>query len=293
MCGAGDSAAAYDLIAAIAARDYAAIYGTVRDLVMSSRDLSVFFRELIEGYRDLTVMKTAKNAVEYLDLTDSEAERLRELSSLFTMEQLIHHSGILEDAFGRMQRAGASRRAVAELALTRLCDPKLSSGEEALMARISELENALALLRSGADLPPAPAPKAAKKPAPVKETAPAPLPPEDEPKAVAPPTAEKVSYRAFGGWREVTEELGRRNASMAAPLNGSSAAISSEGKLVVRVGNAFFLTLLNKEESLATIRAVASSLSGTPVASVEIQSAGAKKSDSILEELERALAENH
>ncbi len=293
VCGAGDSAAAYDLIAAIAARDYAAIYGTVRDLVMSSRDLSVFFRELIEGYRDLTVMKTAKNAVEYLDLTDSEAERLRELSSLFTMEQLIHHSGILEDAFGRMQRAGASRRAVAELALTRLCDPKLSSGEEALMARISELENALALLRSGADLPSAPAPKAAQKPAPVKETAPAPLPPEDEPKAVAPSTAEKVSYRAFGGWREVTEELGRRNASMAAPLNGSSAAISSEGKLVVRVGNAFFLTLLNKEESLATIRAVASSLSGTPVASVEIQSAGAKKSDSILEELERALAENH
>ncbi len=294
VCGAGDSAAAYDLIASIAARDYTAIYGAIRDLVMSSRDLSVFFRELIDGYRDLTLIKTAKNAADYLDLTDSEAERLRELSSLFSMEQLIYHSEILEDAYGRMQRAGASRRAVAELALTRLCDPKLSSGEEALLARISELEAALALLRGGAE-PPA-APRAPKPPAQRAAPAPgAPVPakaavPENEPRAAH--AEDKVSYRAFAGWREVTEELGRRNASMAAPLNGSSAAISSEGHLVVRVGNAFFLTLLNKEESLATIRAVASSLSGVAVASVEIQSTGTKKSDSVLEELERALAEN-
>lgn len=290
VCGAGDSAAAYDLIASVAKRDYSAIYGAIRDLVMSSRDLSVFFRELIEGYRDLTLIKTAKNAAEYLDLTDSEVERLRELSSLFTMEQLIYHSEILEDAFGRMQRAGASRRAVAELALTRLCDPKLSTGEEALLARISELESSLALLRSGAPLPQAPAPEAA----PAAKAAPPPKTeaPKAGPKAVSAPIADKVTYRAFGGWREVTEELGRKNASMAAPLNGSSAAISSEGHLVVRVGNAFFLTLLNKEESLAAIRAVASSLAGTPVASVEIQSATAKKTDSILEELERALSEN-
>ena len=78
---------------------------------------------------------------------------------------------------------------------------------------------------------------------------------------------------------------------MAAPLNGSRAAISGDGHLVVRVGNAFFLTLLNKEESLATVRAVATGVSGVPVTSVEIQTETAKKNHSILGELERALAD--
>ena len=89
----------------------------------------------------------------------------------------------------------------------------------------------------------------------------------------------------------MTEEISRQAPSMAAPLNGSRAAISQDGHLVVRVGNAFFLTLLNKEESLATIRAVATGVSGVPVITVEVQTETAQKSDSILGELERALAE--
>ena len=63
ICGAGDRMATYALIEAIAARDYPAVYGTVRDLVMSSRDLTVFWRDLIDAYRDITVIKTAKNGV--------------------------------------------------------------------------------------------------------------------------------------------------------------------------------------------------------------------------------------
>ncbi len=289
VCGAGDREAGYALMEAVADRDYAKIYGTVRDLVMSSRDLTVFWRDLIDCTRDMTVMKTAKNAAEYLDLTDAETERLRELSARFTMEQLVYHARILEEAYGRMQRAGASRRAIAELALTRLCEPRLSTGEESLLARIAELENGMALLRSGGAPIPTPKktpPPEAEKPDAVelKKAEVAPL------ASTAAPTGEPT-YRAFTGWREVTEEIGRQTASMAAPLNGSRAAISGDGHLVVRVGNAFFLTLLNKEEALATIRAVATGVSGVPVASVEIQTETAKKSDSILGELERALAE--
>lgn len=290
VCGAGDREAGYALMEAVADRDYARIYGTVRDLVMSSRDLTVFWRDLIDCTRDMTVMKTAKNAAEYLDLTDAECERLRGLCARFTMEQLVYHARILEEAYGRMQRAGASRRAIAELALTRLCEPRLSTGEESLLARIAELENGMALLRSGA------APMTTPKKAVPSKTSPpeAPLSEAKEPTPTEAPTVAPTgepTYRAFAGWREVTEEIGRQAPSMAAPLNGSRAAISGDGHLVVRVGNAFFLTLLNKEESLATVRAVATGVSGVPVTSVEIQTETAKKNHSILGELERALAD--
>lgn len=281
VCGAGDRMASYALVEAIAARDYETIYGTVRDLVMSSRDLAVFWRDLIDAYRDMMVLKTAKNAAAYLDLTDAEAERLAALAPRFSMEQLIFASRILEDALVRMQRAGAPRRATAELALTRLCEPKLSGGEEALLARLSELEGRLMRLQSApaADCvpPPPPTPEAKKK------EAPAPAP---KPKAEAP------VYRPFPGWREIAEELAVGNPALRAPLASSRAAISGDGQLVVSVDNPFFETLLNREEARTAIRLAAGGASELPITSVEIKSLNVKNgSNTILGELARALSE--
>ena len=86
VCGSGDRTLCYALIEAISRRDYETIYGTIRDLVMSSRDLAVFWRDLIDGYRDMMVAKTAQNAAQYLDLTDAETERLRALADGFSLE---------------------------------------------------------------------------------------------------------------------------------------------------------------------------------------------------------------
>ncbi len=287
ICGAGDRMATYALIEAIAARDYPAVYGTVRDLVMSSRDLTVFWRDLIDAYRDLTVIKTAKNAAEYLDLTDSEEEKLRALAAGFSMEQLMHHSRVLEEALSRMQRMGAGARSTAELALTRLCDPKLATGEEALLARLAELEAKVAGLRAGAplDAPVKEAPKAQKKEA-------APAPERTEPEVRAEKPAPAVSYRAFGSWREVVEEVGRMKPALAAPMASARAAVSSEGHLVVNVENPFFRTLLDREEAKSLIRATAESVGEMAIPSVEIRYDTKNKDNStILSELERALAE--
>ena len=294
VCGVGDRMAGYALVEAIAARDYATIYGTVRDLVMSSRDLSVFWKDLIDCYRDMMVIKTAGNAAEYLDLTDAELSRLRDIAAKFSMEQLVYHSHVLEDAYGRMQRIGATRRATAELALTRLCEPRLATGEEALLARLVELENKLSLLKSSGVAAPATA-VAAPESAPVApsvSSAPAAAPAAPPPASSATELPPEERYRAFGGWREVIEEIGRVSPALAGPLAGSRAAISGVGHLVLSVGNPFFLTLLSREEARATIRATAERIGEVAVSSVEIKNINSKNgSNSILGELERALAE--
>lgn len=302
VCGAGDRMAGYALVEAIAARAYDTIYSTIRDLVMSSRDLTVFWRDLIDCYRDMMVVKTAGNAAEYLDLTDAELVRLREIASKFSQEQLIYHSKVLEDAYSRMQRGGVARRATAELALTRLCDPRLSSGEEALLARIADVENKLALLRTAgvtASVPASPMPQEEDNTSPVASPARASAsePSAAQSSAAEQPTAPAAvkpedAYRPFPGWREVVEEVGQLAPALAGPLGGSRAALSGVGHLVVSVGNPFFLTLLSRDEARATIRATAERVGEVTVVSVEIRNSNAKNgSNSILGELERALAE--
>ena len=228
----------------------------------------------------------------------AEEERLRGLASRLSMEQLLYHSRVLEEALGRMQRATLPRRATAEIALTRLCDPKLATGEEALLARIADLERKLNLLRTGAPLPSQAAPASASAPqAPAasekgvaREAAGVPSSPANA--AVVRTDTAEPSYRAFAGWREVVEEIARANPALAAPLSSSRAAISPTGHLVISVGNSFFLTVLNREEARATIRATAESIGEVTVTAVEVKNINtANGSDTILGELERALAE--
>ena len=51
-----------------------------------------------------------------------------------------------------MQRAQNSKRSIAEIALTRMCDAKASSSPEALALRIEELERELSKLKFGAPI---------------------------------------------------------------------------------------------------------------------------------------------
>ena len=101
-----------------------------------------------------------------------------------------------------------------------------------------------------------------------------------------------MEYRAFNGWQEVIEEVTKVKPPLSAPLNGSRAAISPDGVLVVRVGNPFFLTLLSREEARATVRAIAAAVGDAPISSIEFQASAPKEaSNSILDALENALRE--
>ena len=126
---------------AVVNKDYETIFASVNEVVQSSRDITVFWQDLISVYRDLLIIKTSKNAAEYLDLTDSEIKVMSALAQKFSREQLSYHCSLLEDAYFSMQKANSIRRIVAELTLIKMCDVSLSTTTESLLARISALEN--------------------------------------------------------------------------------------------------------------------------------------------------------
>jgi DNA polymerase III gamma/tau subunit len=96
--GSGDRAMVYKLVEALGKSDYDTVYTVIRDTVMKSGDISVFWQELIDSYRDLMVVKNSSNAKSYLDLTDVEYKNLVNIASLFTMPHLAYHASLLESA---------------------------------------------------------------------------------------------------------------------------------------------------------------------------------------------------
>ena len=79
------------VVSAIVEKDYETIFAAVEDVVRSSRDVTVFWQDLISVYRDLLIVKSSSRASSYLDLTDSETEALTSLAAKFTTETLSYN----------------------------------------------------------------------------------------------------------------------------------------------------------------------------------------------------------
>lgn len=133
-----------DVARAIADKNFEFLFKQIDAVVTSSKDIMVFWQDLISLYRDLLVVKTVRDSAKYLDLTDFETKNLASLADRFTREMLIYHCKMLEEALASMQMSGAVKRIIAELCFVKMCDDNLSTSNEALLFRLSKLEAKLA-----------------------------------------------------------------------------------------------------------------------------------------------------
>lgn len=147
--GSGNRDSAYKIVEAVGKSEFDVVYSIIDEIVMKSGDLSVFWQEIIDTYRDMMVLKNSKNAKAYLDLTDMEYAYLSKIAESFTSPRLSYHVTILESAMADMQRAFNSKRSIAEIALTRMCDPRLVTSMESLVLRVEELEKSISILKLG------------------------------------------------------------------------------------------------------------------------------------------------
>ena len=259
VLGSGNRAVTEKMVTAVLDRDYHAIYAQVAEEVMSSRDLTVFFRDILDYYRDLLVAKTTKNTKEYLDLTEDEAARLQSIAERFSLGTLLYHSKLLEEAQAEMLRADSSRRTIVELTFTRMCEPKLSFTQESLLARIEALENEVSRLKYAGNIKAdgksepisVPAPEKKVPPAPAAKSAPAPT----APAPVAQADGGKPVYRLMGTWSEIVEKVASGKPSLRSFLDTAKAYRSSDGKAyLIRVNSPFSAKMLARPETEAALK---------------------------------------
>ncbi len=279
---------------AIVDKNYNVIFDTIDHVVSSSKDLSVFWQDLLSIYRDLLVMKTTSKASKYLDLTEVEAEALASLAARFSKETLISHCKMLDSAFYNMQKSNASKRTVAEIALVRMCDESLNPSYDALLSRLSQAEDAIKRLSlslsasshsvaanwTGSDegsFPPATeGQKEASRP-----DASAPVLPNATEKAKSAPNAALSAAESKGSLEnapltpssaseasasrptlrplrckmEVAEKLAATDIPAASFLKSAHVFETAEGKILIRLSNDFAVTMLSRPQTRNALRA--------------------------------------
>ena len=275
--GSGNRAEISTLINAILVSDYSTVYKTVADICSNSRDISVFFGDIIGFYRDMMVVKTGIGAKDYLDLTDVEYNDLADTAAKFSMETLVYHSSVLEKAVADMNRPGLQKRAVAELALTRLCEPSLTSSYDALLARISSLEGEVSRLKLGISNVKMSEKSQEKMRKYKAEDMPNVLN-DCEEKTDSSTSGDKtkdkstasVSSEPLPFWSEVVEKTAKIKPSLAGCLANSSAVRTSDGKIIIGLKSAFFKAKTSAPDSLAIIADIISDISGTTISGSDI-----------------------
>ena len=249
--GSGNRESAFRIIDAVGKSNFDEVYSIINDIVMKSGDISVFWQEIIDSYRDIMIVKNSDRAKIYLDLTDAEYASLSAIASGYTMAKLTYHVSLLEGAMADMQRAINSKRAIAEIALTRMCDSRLSESPESVALRIEELEKAVKMLRLGVPTPTLEVAAETQKTVIKAEKV--------EQKVETPKTAEKKvggSMALYSDWGTALKKISELKRSLSAGFAGASVYTDGAGHFVMKMSGFFSTKLKSSDTDMAIIRGI-------------------------------------
>ena len=285
-----------ETVRAIAAQDYDKLFSMIDAVVQSSKDIAIFWQDLIGLYREMLVLRTAKDAAAYLDLTDSELVAMQEVAKPFKSSTLLYHCTLLEQALLSMQRANAIKRIVAESTLVRMCDPELQTSPEALLARIAALEDKITFGQVA--LAPTPAPQAVgamsdrpsvepKSESPAQTASPtqsmpvgsiheSPVPPAPTAPRIpklkkTEPAGEKRTLRPLRVWAQVLDKMTKAN-PLAAGFYYAAKAYSDEGgNVVLKFTSDFDIQMAQSYNAVPTLCSILSGLLNANVTPAQVK----------------------
>ncbi len=236
----------FELCDCIIQKDAAKALDIVNKLYNDSCDMERLITELTSHFRNLMISKAVKNFQDMIICAEGEIEIIRHQSAKTTLATIMSCIDILTSTAATMKQ-GANRRTSAELCIIKLCTPSLDSDINALLRRISELENAVATGSISVKAEPAvqkpvptpiqpnveavSAPKTEEKIQPEEEVPlpePPPIPEEEN------PVPQSTGTIPFGNWPEVLEQLFAKDKSLIAMLTGSSAFIHQGKYLLIK-----------------------------------------------------------
>ena len=150
-----------------------------------------------------------------------------------------------------MQRAINSKRSIAEITLTRMCDTRLAATNEALVLRIEELEKTVRMLKMGVPMTSTPENAQEQKPKKPEE--------KNEQKiknTEKTDTKAEKSFAIYGQWGPALRKLSEIKKSLSVGFSGASVYTDGSGKFVIKMSGFFADKLKDDPTDLAIIRGV-------------------------------------
>lgn len=264
----------FHLTDAVQRQDASAALELIDRLYASSKDMVRLCEELSSHFRNLMLIKTMKNPKALLAVTESEYEELEKQARAVSIESILHAIDTLQATLEKMFRGG-DRRIEFELAMLRLCSPRLDSSPQALLRRIEALEQRAPQQAGAPPLKPAAdsqpdAPKAAKPVAPAEEPSSEKAPEPPEPlKQKSEPHAEpeqllgelRADAEQLAEWPEIIQALKNYSHTIAAAFNGSTAYVSGD-YVLIDAPNEIAFKLLRKPEQRENMRRAIQQVTG-------------------------------
>ena len=246
-------------------QDAAGALAQVDLLYRSAKDMERLCAEWVAYLRNLMILHSVADAGELVVAGPEELAKMREQAARLGLPTILHMMEVLQGALDRL-RGGVSRRVEMEMAVIRLCDPKLDDTKAALLHRLDALE---ARVSAGVVAAPvtAPAPVAevpapAAIPAPAEEPAPIPAPAADVPVPIPAPVApaQPEGEVPFAQWPAVLERLAVSNPPMYGFLR-DTAAVQDGGTLIICISNPLLAQMIkeggNRQSLVDAIQQVA------------------------------------
>ena len=269
--GIAGSRTAGEILRAVSAHDSGKVLSLFTQQYAEGKDLGALVDELVSLCRDLLLLKTApKVGAAMLTGVCTDAE-LQALLGCFTAPELLRHTRLLQDTASGFNKS-ANRRVDVELCLLQMCDPGLNLDAEAINARLSRVEAALASgiipAAAKAQSPEAAAPDAGEEaPPPSDQDAPpssqGETTPERQPK---PPAGDELPV-SF--WADLIRAVQRWRPSLASYFNNNDARFlrpALRGDLLELIAATEYVkSLVDQEEIRSYVAQQASALLRRPV----------------------------
>ena len=250
----------FSLADAVCTGDCPKALGLISELHANSCDMERLCADMINHFRNLMIVKTVKSSEGLIVCTDEEQKQYKAQSESFTLQNILFAISLLQQTMANIKK-GVNRRIEMEMTFIKLSTPSVSTDNEALSARMAQIER---MIKSGSfvnntatasEKPKAEASVTAKAPevsAPVAPTPSVPVStafdvtqPKSESKPAeayqpeAPAPAEDTAPTEPAGageqsiaWAEVLQELTAINMPLWGVLVGSSAVIQGDFVLI-------------------------------------------------------------
>ena len=252
------------LMAAIAGHDTGAALTIMNDLYAEGKDMGALLDELACLTRDFLVLKTAPE--EGLTMLSGVApeQEVKALAQQFSTGELQRMMGLIQRTVAGFGRS-ASRRMDAELCIVNLCQPELDTDMDAMIARLTRVEEQLK-----AGIPMVAAPQVVAQPVCEEQVITPAVEKVEETPVLEMPISQVESEAPVGFWSDVASAVRNEMKSPAGGFFTTSAQAPVKGilqgdRLLLVCANTFTKDIVNKPDILELVSRKASAKLGRPV----------------------------
>jgi len=251
LLGASSAEVLSALVGAVCDNDISASLEMLNEIYLSSKDITVFWRELISFLRDILIASVSKDG--------KTGGAVFELASRFAPSRLIDIIRDFTDVEADMVKNPGSAKLYAEIALIRATDVSVRSDASSLASRVSRLEDDMKKLSSNARVVRVEREEPVFRPVRVENKpvkAEPKSPDREEVKAAAPVSLAGESgtaMKALRGWTDIVRNISYADMSISPSLYGARALEGADGRLYILFDNIFPVNIINSSQTSKTL----------------------------------------